>query len=39
MTDMILQKTLIALFESIARFGCGLEGLCYEIETTNARKE
>ena len=27
---MTLQKTLTALYEAIARFGCGLEGIPYE---------
>jgi len=28
-----------ALFESVAQLGCGLAGLCYEIETKDAIKK
>jgi hypothetical protein len=29
---MIALATLTALFETVARFGCGLEGISYESE-------
>jgi hypothetical protein len=29
---MILKEFLISLYESLARFGCGLEGIPYESE-------
>jgi hypothetical protein len=29
-TVMTLQKTLTALYEAVARFGCGLGGIAYE---------
>jgi hypothetical protein len=30
MTVQMLKEILIALFEAVARFGCGLGGLIYE---------
>jgi len=32
MTVTIVQETLIALYEGLARFGCGLGGIPYENE-------
>jgi len=30
MTELMLKEILTALFEAVARFGCGLEGIPYE---------
>jgi hypothetical protein len=30
MMELMLKEILTALFEAVARFGCGLEGIPYE---------
>jgi hypothetical protein len=32
---MTVQEILLALYEGLARFGCGLAGLPYEVDVTS----